>query len=669
MENKPTKRSNLDVASEWFFKVLKGSFIGKFFTSYETDNERLNRLVNKNKRSTRPQWQKNVTRTLENSIISRAVPKLYDFLLRVSLRSYGVLLFALGAVVSLLYPIESFVLFIDVSFKYFVYGIATCVCSLPLMFSSRSLASNIVSSKLVSQLLFDFLGIDKERVRVSSEKNRIMSSSIFALIGLLLGVLSYFVSPIRVITVMTLIIMALTVFHSPETGAIIIIFLTPFSKITFLKACVLYTFACYLFKCFLGKRRYKYELFDVFMTLMAIVVVFFGIDYSSFSGSIGSVLENLIILISFFLFSNAIRTKSWFRRSGIAFTSSAVIVSSIAILQKILGSIESLRGYAPDFLFGNSITSVFTNNDVLAQYIVLVIPFALVHMLSDRRELKKFEGFLYSLFLIATLIITSSVGGIIGFIVGALLLLLVYNRNFIYLVLFICVGIPLLTLVLPPDVIDQFVTFANIDNVSIKEAFVYIGDTLKLVVEHPFGVGSSTEAFVNAYPTLGTPYVDSMPVQLLAQYGIIGIVVFFSVLVMLAKLIFSYCLKAKNRFRKINGSVGLCSIVASVSAGLFNYTWYDKRVLLLFFISIALSLAYVKIEREDQRDALVSYDIKSASVDIEINDDGSGDEIASRRYVRAPKKKKVEKKQALAKEFSTTKELERLLEGAENDEE
>ena len=43
MEAKRKKRSTLEKLSAWAFNLLKKSFIGKFFTSYDAANERFNK--------------------------------------------------------------------------------------------------------------------------------------------------------------------------------------------------------------------------------------------------------------------------------------------------------------------------------------------------------------------------------------------------------------------------------------------------------------------------------------------------------------------------------------------------------------------------------------------------------------------------------------------------
>ena len=62
--------------------------------------------------------------------------------------------------------------------------------------------------------------------------------------------------------------------------------------------------------------------------------------------------------------------------------------------------------------------------------------------------------------------------------------------------------------------------------------------------------------------------------------------------------------------------------------------------MLLSIVCMALSFAYIKIERELNAQKIVRNDFSQASVDIELEDDEYHEYVLGRKYVRAPRKLK-----------------------------
>ena len=144
MENRQRKKSWLDTFIVWLLGVLQKSFLGRFFTSYYTANESFSKKIKSKKKRN----ERRFARFIEKSKFFGVVPHVIEYLLRIPLRDYGIMLFLTGAVVSGLYPLNGMILFINpVPFEHFVLGVSVSACSLPLLFSRKNIASSILSSK------------------------------------------------------------------------------------------------------------------------------------------------------------------------------------------------------------------------------------------------------------------------------------------------------------------------------------------------------------------------------------------------------------------------------------------------------------------------------------------------------------------------------------------
>ena len=654
MENRQRKKSVFDRFILWLLAVLQRSFIGRFFTSYDKANDRFERIV----KETRHTNGKGFASFVEKNRLINCVPKIVQFLMRVPLRDYGIMMFMSGAVVTVLYPINDMILFINVTFDMFVLGAAICVASIPLLFSSRSLAANVLSSKLFCALLFDFLGMDSEGFRVASEKGKVNFATFSFLIGASLGVASYFILPTNTLLIVLALVLAYSTIRTPEVGAVVTILLIPFINIGITCICVAYTFVCYIIKVSLGKRIFKFEYFDLWISITILIITLVGINYKDPLSSLMDVAANLIIMLSYFLFANLIYSKEYFRRSVVAFTTSSLIVSIIAVIEAIMGKVaENFSVLQKIFPLDSEIAATFDSSRVLAHFMVIAIPFALVHMISERSDATKFGGFLMSALFVAALVLTDSPAGLLGLLVGVLLIFVFYKKHAIYLLAFVAIAVPVLYFALPDAAINAIFSWGPLSGVSIPSEFLYIKDTFFKVMEYPFGINIAGVSMSEAF---GEGYVDSIPLHLLAKYGIVGALAFLALAVMFVRVTLSYAVKAKNEYRRVNGCAGLCSILALLSVGIFANVWIDKKIFLLFVTIVALSFAYIKIEREEEVVSMGQIDISMATVDIQLREAAKHKIPTRTSYVHVPKTKKNSKNQeriAEAKEFTNTQEL------------
>ncbi|MBQ7353865.1 MAG: hypothetical protein IJW54_07700 [Clostridia bacterium] len=656
MEKKQKKQSALSKISGGLFSLIQKSFIGRFFTSYDKDNKPFLKTKVKKAKSGAYSKRRRVISRIENNKVINAFNMLFTQLLRVSIRDYGVIFFLLGIGVTGLYPLNGMIMFVHVPFYYFVFGISISTCALPLLFSKRSLASGILSSKIVSFIIFDFLGCDKEDMEEIAKKDSLSKTNVAILIGLVFGFLAYFVSPITVaITIVAIAVVYLT-FKTPEVGAILIIFILPFAEKIVLFVGILCTFVSYMIKIFMGKRLIKLEYLDIFAFSAIIFMIAFGMNYSNPLQSLPTLINNVVMFLAYFIYSNIIRSKEWFKKCLFALANSALIVALIAIFQSVMGGLaQNFESLKIAFENNGAVSSTFASPIVLAQFMVVAIPFSFVHMFSERKDAGKFFGFLITAVLITALILSNSKVALIGLFVGVMLLLLVFNRNHIFVIAFLAVLIPILAYALPEDVLNQVFSLIGVEKSSIPELFSTLGQEFLMLIKSPFGfrAGANVNEF---FPEYQNAHINSLPLQMLFDYGIIAIIVFAMFLIVFARLIFSYCVKAKNKYRKINCCAGFCALTGLFTMGIFDYVWYDSRIFLLSVVCAALSFAYIKIEREENIEGSRIVDISTGSVDVELNDEAEHDKVSRRMYLHVMKRK-PKNTVTEAKEFSNTEDF------------
>lgn len=638
------RRSIFDVISEKLFSLLKNGMFGYFFTSYDVVNKRYKNAVKRKKKSHSGKFRKRASRLIEKSLFVNVVPKMMEVLLRLSLRDYGVMFFIMGAMTSVLYPLREKILFVTITFQMFVVGIAICLSAIPLLFSNKSLAYNAYTSKLSSSFLFDFMGVDREKMRQASEKNSISAPNITFFIGMFFGVLTYIISPLKALAIIGLSVLAYCVLRTPETGIICIILALPFLNTGALVISVLFVFLCFAFKCIIGKRTFKFEYFDLWVLIVFAFIFIRGFFAENIIDSAKTSLVYCCLMLSYFLVANLIRSKDWFRRSAISLNITGFIVSILAIGQMIIGRIGAkVPSVGILFSYGQSPFATFLNSDALAHFLVAVLPFSLINIISERKGNKKLIGFVICIFSVVAIGLSHSLSGLLGLLLAMLLLLIIFNRNFFYLAIIVGIMGPAFYFTLPKNALDKILSIKMLDGIELSSFFVKIREGFGVFMENPFGIGFGEKV-----------WDGGLIINLLISCGIIGIVAFVAFSLIFARLTFSYCVKAKNKYRKINCCAGFCSVTGLLSAGIANFTWQDERLFVLLWLLIAFSFAYIRMEREEEtpREATVSY--VSATMDIDLVGDVNHDITPKRRYVRISKLMEVNEPHSEFKEYEET---------------
>ncbi len=649
------RRSVFDNISEKVFSLLRNGMFGYFFTSYDEANERYLYSVNRKRKSAnRGKARRKISRLIENSFFVNAIPRLVDCLLRISLRDYGIMFFVMGALISVLYPLNDYILFLNVTLNMFISGMTVCVLSIPMLFSAKSLSYNIYTSKLCNHLLYNFLGLNKEKMRVVAEKPRISLLNVVFFIGIGLGVLSYFVFPLKLLAIIGVLVLSYCVLRTPEIGVIAIILTLPFAPVFVIQLCVAYVFICYVIKCIVGKRTFKFEYFDLWVVLMLVTVFVRGSISQDPLASVGESLSNVILILSYFMVTNLIRSKEWFRRCLISLVATGIIASVLAIIQLIIGRISlNVPELNKLFTYGQSATSSFGNPEAFAHFLIAIIPFTIVHFISERNNAKKLIGLILGATLIVTLCFTHSLSGIVGLVFATLLLLIIFNRNFVYLALITVAVCPILYFTLPENALNQLLSMKMLEGLSLTGFVEKTREGFQMFMSHILGIGSGEGVFNTTFDSING-YFDNMLIQSLIEYGIVGFIMLVLFGIMLIRLTFSYCVKAKNQYRKINCCAGFCSVSGLVAAGMITYTWHDKRIYLLFWLLVALSFAYMRIEKQDEEPKGIFKDFTFATLDIALTDDIYHDTIPKRRYVHVPKTEIDFNSEPEIKEFEDT---------------
>ena len=676
MENKNLKpqgqvsRSKFDRASSWLFSKLKASPLGKLFSCYDRINgkftEKIRARKKRKKSKKKFEAKRKIARVFEHSFFVNKVPVFMSHLLRTSVRDYGVALFTMGFIMLILYPVQSFIDFVSVSFSTFISGIIICICAIPLLFSAKSLAECVLGSKPLSAVMFDWLGIKKDSFRAAKEQNTHTYPNIFFFFGLFMGIISHIAGPKNVILITVITALAYMILSSPEAGIVTLIFLLPFVSITHLILITIYIDICYIVKYLIGKRTFKFELFDAFIIgVLALLIYGYAVSVNISEAHIPTLI-NAALVLCYFAISNLIRSKDHYKRCINAITYSVAITCIVGVLQFTFGKLNiTWHGIEAFSNIKERITSTFYDPDVFAIYICVTIPFILLSLFSGSKISQRIFGLITLALAFTCIGMAQSRGALVAAIVELIVFLIIYNRNFIYLAIFIAAAIPVLYYSLPASMLNAILAFggAAIGTPGKPELAEFTASIFK---RSPFGIGIGENNLISALHGMGITDEPSdlgnLYFQMLSSFGVIGVAVVAAFALMFLVLSLTFISKAKNKYRRINGSAGFVSFIGILVSGVFCYSLKSSELVFITFVAIGFTMAYYKIERELDKPERIYVDITSASVDIQIPSELIKNTTPKRKYVRSPlKKRKTEPKKNPLEELMNSNEFIRVI--------
>ena len=307
----------------------------------------------------------------------------------------------------------------------------------------------------------------------------------------------------------------------------------------------------------------------------------------------------------YFVVLNSIQTRKQLNILTLCFVCFGVLIAFYGFYQylnpsKFSGSWVDKEMFSD---IGFRVYSTLGNPNVLGEYLLLIIPFVVSYFFSVEGLLKKGFFFIVGCVLMLCLILTYSRGCWLGILFAAVIFLILLDRRFIILAL---LGLAIMPFVLPETIINRFMSIGNMSDSSTSYRFyIYMG-TLSMLKDYWIcGVGPGTAAFNMVYPSyaydsITAPHSHNLFLQVMCDSGVCGILVFIAIIYRTYKTLAIGLKKAVKRDKIF--------IIGSISAlsgfflqSMFDYTFYNYRVMFIFWAVLGLSMLYANIGelRED----------------------------------------------------------------------
>lgn len=392
-----------------------------------------------------------------------------------------------------------------------------------------------------------------------------------------------------------------SIFAKPFIWLSITVFLVPLLP-TMLGLLLVAVTACSLFLKILITPGFKfqYSKANVWVLLLVLVVGISAMTSISLEESRNIGLLMIAFILSYFLMINIVETKGEFKFLLYVFIVSSVITAILGIYQYIFGDVYS-QAWLDSNMFEDikmRVYATFENPNVYGEYLILTIPLIVSLFFTEKGFIKKL--FLLGSFGITMLamVLTFSRGCWLGIILALGILLIMIDKRFIWLGV---LGIAVMPFVLPETIMNRFLSIGNLNDSSTSyRVYIWLG-TLAMLKDYWFsGIGLGITSFNKIYPiysynNVSAPHSHNLFLQIIVEYGMIGLIVFLGILYNFYKETTIKMLKQK--------SILTAGIVSGVTGfllqSMFDNTWYNYRVVLIFWMILGLGIASVKLKAED----------------------------------------------------------------------
>lgn len=604
------------------YKAISQSILGALLTSYEWISEKLMEaniikkiLPDKYSRSAAPPLK--ISKMYDGSIFSVVVYKLKWAFLTCQLNVLAIFGLTFGFTSALMLILENFAFsirkislagIIDI-INPLITSIAFIAVAILFIFSRKPLIRAINESLFFSFLFFDFFAMRKVPASAYS-KHTGLGAGVAALLGILLGGIALWIPPSTVAVALGLIITVILVLHSPEAGVISTIFFIPFISTKSLLFLVLTTGVSFFLKCCRRKRIMKFDGLDLLIIIFAMFLFSGGVVSVDVPSSFPKMLVYLCFLSVYFIIKNVIRTEILIYSCARSLAFSAMLVSFIGISQYLFGEVSQIWQDVEMFadIRGRAV-STFGNPNVLGEYLVLVLPLLFAMFLCAKQFNLRALFFLSFVLSFACLVLTWSRGAWLGCIFSFIIFILVKSPDFLAGIILLSPAAMLgLSFLSNTNIMKRILSIGNTADSSTAYRVDIWEGSLRLIKDKGlFGIGIGTEAFSSVFPqyalagTESAPHTHSLYFQLIAETGVFSLISFILLCLAYFSLVFAYIRKTTGTESRTMSLGFLCGIVAFLIQGVTDYSWYNYRVYLFFWVMLGFAMAVLNLCKENER--------------------------------------------------------------------
>lgn len=356
-------------------------------------------------------------------------------------------------------------------------------------------------------------------------------------------------------------------------------------------------------RTFLNNNRLEKSHLDVSVIIFTIMIVVATALSTNVRGSARDLSVHLVSIAFLFTMINSIKTKEDLNAILTTFVLSAGLVAAYGLFQYKTG-IELDKAWV-DKSVNPEITvrvySVFGNPNILAEYLIIALPFAIALFWDSKRFLKKLVFLGCTGVLMLSLVLTTSRGGWVGFALGVVAFIILVDKRL--LLGAIPVGIVAIFL-MPPTIINRILSIGNLQESSNATRIKIWSITLDIIRDNwltgvGFGYLPFKQTFVQYIRTMNVFHAHNMYFETISEMGILGLIA----LVVMIFVLLKYSVIAIKNSKGYLSTIGAGAVAALLSIlchGLFENVLYIPRIIMTFWVLIGFILVIYRLSIKER---------------------------------------------------------------------
>jgi len=428
----------------------------------------------------------------------------------------------------------------------------------------------------------------------------------YILVGMLVGALCFFVSPLKALAILILMgVVVLTFFHF-EAG--LCLFLLGMSIISheywnnlYTVLAAIFYLAMYFIKSGLKKQSISIKSVDFFFMLFFLTVTLAALTSIAPADSFRIFLFFMSSLLFAFILASSINSRKSLNLVLLTLYLAVMVTSFYAVYQKRIGVAvdPSLTDVELNKGMPGRVYSTMGNPNNYAEYLVLFLPLCAAYVMNMKHKGKKFLFSIGLMLPVVALALTYSRSGWVGLALAVFVALFFIDWKLIPLAFVIgLMAVPFL----PQTIINRAMTIGNLqDSSNAYRIYIWEGVLNMLKDYWATGVGLGPEPFSRIYANYARPEAVIAPhshmlyLEIWIEMGVAAIISFLWYLIrVVKKSILHIKLSEDGYFRNI-----LIASIAAIAGISFicvaEYVWFYPRTMLTFWITLGIAMATVKL--------------------------------------------------------------------------
>ena len=304
-----------------------------------------------------------------------------------------------------------------------------------------------------------------------------------------------------------------------------------------------------------------------------------------------------VLTVAFILFAvileNSITTRRQLDTLLLLLVMAGTAVALYGICQYLFGWGYQSAAWADSEMFGDvfRVPSTLENPNMLGQYLILAIPLGGAGLLAAKDWGMRVFYFCCCGVMCVCMLLTLSRGAWLGLLFAGFVFVLFLQPRLLLLTPLLLVG---LYFVLPDAVINRFASIGNLgDSSTSYRVYIWMGTLAMLKDYWMCGIGPGDAAFNLVYPKYSysgivAPHAHNLFLQIVCDAGVVALVVFVLLLFHYFRDLCAAFCREKDPFSRLYQTAAVSGIAGFLVQAMTDYSFYNYRVLLLFWAWLAL---------------------------------------------------------------------------------